>query len=52
VEFVGVWIPGFLYAEVDLEMKAKALANCEVKEDEPKKPWREDKGLMEFLRTL
>jgi integrase/recombinase XerD len=41
-----------VYAEVDLEMKAKALANCEVKEDMPKKPWREDKGLMEFLRTL
>ena len=41
-----------VYAEVDLEMKAKALATCEVKEDEPKKPWREDKGLMEFLRTL
>jgi integrase/recombinase XerD len=41
-----------VYAEVDLEMKAKALANCEVKEDEPKKHWREDKGLMEFLRTL
>ena len=41
-----------IYAEVDLEMKAKALANCEVKEDEPKKPWREDKGLMDFLRTL
>ena len=41
-----------IYAEVDLEMKAKALANCEVKEDEPKNPWREDKGLMEFLRTL
>jgi integrase/recombinase XerD len=41
-----------VYAEVDLEMKAKALANCEVKEDQAKKPWREDKGLMEFLRTL
>jgi len=41
-----------IYAEVDLEMKAKALAKCEVKEDEPKKPWREDKGLMAFLRTL
>ncbi len=38
--------------EVDLEMKAKALANCEVKKGDPKKPWREDKGLMEFLRTL
>jgi integrase/recombinase XerD len=41
-----------VYAEVDLEMKAKALANCEVEEEEPQKPWREDKGLMEFLRTL
>jgi len=41
-----------VYAEVDLEMKPKALANCEVNEDEQKKPWREDKGLMEFLRTL
>jgi site-specific recombinase XerD len=41
-----------VYAEVDLEMKAKALANCEVKEKKPKRPWREDKGLMEFLRTL
>jgi integrase/recombinase XerD len=41
-----------VYAEVDLEMKAKALANCEVKEAKPKKPWREDKGLMEFLKTL
>jgi site-specific recombinase XerD len=44
-----------VYAEVDLEMKAKALANCEIKDgeqDEPTKPWREDKGVMEFLRTL
>jgi site-specific recombinase XerD len=40
-----------VYAEVDLEMKAKALANCEVKE-QPTKPWRADKGLMEFLRNL
>ena len=41
-----------MYADVDVEMKAKALANCEIKEEKPKKPWREDKGLMEFLRTL
>ena len=44
-----------VYAEVDLEMKAKALANCEVKEKKGKKPkkhWREDKGLMEFLHSL
>ena len=43
-----------VYAEVDLEMKAKALANCEVVEEdeEERKPWREQDGLMEFLRTL
>lgn len=41
-----------IYAEVDLEMKAKALANCEVKGEEQPKPWSEDVGLMEFLRTL
>ena len=41
-----------VYAEVDLEMKAKALANCEVKDRKPQKPLREDKGLMEFLRSL
>jgi integrase/recombinase XerD len=42
-----------VYAEVDLEMKAKALARCEVEEEEQaQQPWREDKGLMEFLRNL
>ena len=42
-----------VYAEVDLEMKAKALTRCEVEEEgQAQKPWREDKGLMEFLRNL
>lgn len=41
-----------VYAEVDLEMKAKALVKCEIKNSTPKKPWRENKGLMEFLKTL
>ena len=41
-----------IYAEVDLEMKAKALANCEVEGEQSSKPWKEDVGLMEFLRTL
>ena len=41
-----------IYAETDLEMKAKALASCEVKETKRSKRWREDKGLMTFLRTL
>ncbi len=42
-----------VYAEADLEMKAKALALCEVKDGNPPvERWSEDKGLMEFLRTL
>jgi integrase/recombinase XerD len=41
-----------IYAETDLEMKAKALANCEVKETKRTRKWAEDKGLMSFLRTL
>ena len=44
-----------IYAEVDLEMKTKALVGCEVEGKETKKarkPWRDDKTLMEFLRTL
>jgi len=41
-----------VYAEVDLEMKAKALDKCEVEEEEDNVPWKENKGLMEFLRTL
>lgn len=42
-----------VYAEVDLEMKAKALAKCEVEEEgQTQKPWGEDEGLMEFLRSL
>ena len=44
-----------IYAEVDLEMKSKALATCEIegmKTKKTKMTWREDSGLMEFLRTL
>jgi integrase/recombinase XerD len=41
-----------VYAEVDLEMKAKAILKCEIKDGKPKKPWRKTPGLMEFLRTL
>ena len=42
-----------VYAEVDLEMKAKALASCEAQEEGiPQKPWRDQKGLMDFLRSL
>lgn len=41
-----------IYAEVDLEMKAKALARCEVSRTKPKVKWRDDKDLMKFLRDL
>jgi len=41
-----------IYAEVDLEMKAKALAGCEVGGTKPAKRWKDDQGLMAFLRTL
>jgi len=41
-----------VYAEVDLEMKAKALASCEIDGEQDGKPWKDDKGLMEFLRAL
>jgi integrase/recombinase XerD len=42
-----------IYAEMDLEMKAKALARCEVAEaSEPQRHWREDPALMTFLRSL
>jgi site-specific recombinase XerC len=42
-----------IYAEIDLETKAKALAKCEVSAaSKPKPRWREDPGLMAFLRAL
>jgi integrase/recombinase XerD len=42
-----------IYAEIDLEMKAKALANCEVGgEANGDKHWRDQPSPMEFLRTL
>jgi site-specific recombinase XerD len=41
-----------VYAEVDLETKAKALANCDVGDKGKRKPWKEDSGLMAFLRSL
>ena len=42
-----------IYAEIDLEMKAKALAKCQV--DESAKGncrWHDDPELMTFLRSL
>ena len=41
-----------IYAEINLEMKAKAVAPCEAAEPGPSRPWRENKGLMAFLNRL
>ncbi len=41
-----------VYAEVDLEMKAKALAACELPAETRVKRWRKEPNLMEFLRAL
>jgi site-specific recombinase XerC len=41
-----------IYAEADLEMKAKALALCAGEAKATRKRWRDDPGLMQFLRTL
>jgi len=41
-----------IYAEVDLEMKAKAIAHCEVKGLKGMRHWRDNPGLMSFLRSL
>lgn len=42
-----------IYAEANLKMKAEALAHCEVRDSgEQRRPWREDPGVMTFLRSL
>ena len=42
-----------IYAEVDLETKAKALSRCDVvRPGRPVKPWKTDPGVMAFLTGL
>ena len=42
-----------VYAEIDLTMKAKALATCDIGEKtKAGKRWRENSSLMSFLRSL
>jgi site-specific recombinase XerD len=40
-----------IYAEVDLEMKAKALSQCAIA-DAPRRSWHRQPGLMAFLKSL
>jgi hypothetical protein len=35
-----------------MEMKAKALATCEIRGTVPLKHWKEDISLMQFLQAL
>ncbi|MDI7260918.1 MAG: tyrosine-type recombinase/integrase, partial [Thermodesulfobacteriota bacterium] len=42
-----------IYAEVDLEMKAKALAHCEIPlSEQTRRPWHNSREVMAFLRAL
>jgi site-specific recombinase XerD len=41
-----------IYAETDLQMKAKALGLCAVKSTGPSKRWREDPDLLSFLAQI
>ena len=41
-----------VYAEVDLEMKAKALAHCDVPQPSHAKQWHQDTSIIGFLRRL
>ena len=58
INTIRAWLGHFslnttnIYAEIDLEMKARALALCEVKRGKRRKRWHQDKGLMAFLREL
>lgn len=41
-----------VYAEVDLEMKAKALARCDIPTGTCSRRWRSDTSVIEFLKSL
>lgn len=41
-----------IYAEIDLTLKANAVALCEVGQQRPGRSWKEDKDLMAFLKSL
>ena len=41
-----------IYAEIDLTLKANAVALCEVGQPRPGRSWKADKDLMAFLKSL
>jgi len=41
-----------IYAEIDLQMKMKAMALCEPGDQGLNRPWKEDKGVIAFLNSI
>ena len=41
-----------IYAEIDLEMKAQAIALCDPVQPGPNRPWKNKEGLMDYLKSL
>ena len=41
-----------IYAEVDMEMKAKALARCDLPDEIATTPWHTNPTLLNFLKAL
>lgn len=41
-----------IYAEIDLKMKAKAIALCDVGDSKALRSWKDNKDLMVFLKSL
>ena len=41
-----------IYAEIDLKLKAKAVALCNVGQPQPSRSWKDNKNLMAFLKSL
>ena len=49
---MSAWIPSNIYAEIDIEMKARAMALCDAAQSGPDRPWKQNKGIMAFLGAL
>ena len=41
-----------IYAQVDLDLKIRAMQQCDIVATQPRKVWKQDQGLMEFLDSL
>lgn len=41
-----------VYAEIDVKLKAKAVALCDAAQEDDRRPWKEQEGLMAFLKAL